>query len=1052
MRISARRPGSSESPMPRPPALLKIALAFCLLICWQCWGFADCPQCPDRIAGPIAKSPKISLLGNQRATFQPENDQGPVADSFQLENLTLMFKLTESQHADLIALLEEQQNPTSPQYHQWLTPEQYADRFGLSQNDVKQIAAWLEAQGFTIVEAARGRDWIAFSGTAAQVRAAFQTEIHNYSIHGRTYFANASEPSIPAAMADMVRGIQGLDNYPLQPRGVFRQISAEPQPNFTSNISENTFVAPADFAVIYDLQNLYNAGIDGTGQSIAIMGQTDLYNNGADVAAFRSASGLPPNQPQVILIPGASDPGVVSTDIDEASLDVEWAGAIAKNATIYYVNGGSGGVFNAFRYAVNNKTAPVISVSYGACEPAWEQNGDLQSMESLIEQASSQGQTVVAASGDSGAADCDYSTNPNSPVTIATQGLAVDFPASSPYVTAMGGSEFNEGAGDYWQAATTATGDVLTSALSYIPEMAWNDTSSRQNTSHQLLAGGGGASAVFTKPAWQTGTSVPTDNARDVPDLSFNASSLHDTDLICAEGKCVNGYRNSDQTVTVAGGTSAAAPTFAGIVVLINQQMKTPGGQGNLNPTLYSMAQSAPAAFHDITTGSNIVPCQVAATDPGCPAGGRMGYQAAAGYDLATGLGSVDAFNLVMEWKSSGAGNLPAPTLTAPANGASGVMLSPAFTWSAVTGNNGYRILIATNPADLPTNPATTACSGCVIADSSATNSYFPATPLAVGLYFWEVQALEPTASSGTAAWSAIFSFTVGSSLPAPTLTAPSNGATGVSLPPTLTWSAVAGSAGYRILIATTQSALPTNPSAGVCGGCSAGVTTSSATYAPSATALAGGTTFYWEVQALAASGGLDGTWSGISTFATAASDFSLSASPNSLTISPGSSGNSTLTLTPINNFSATPTFTCTASSSLAGVTCSVGALTNNAATVTVTASSTATTRPWFQHRPRFNGWCMALAALLCLWLFALHSAAEPQPETCHGHPGRAQARAGRPWHSFVVVGLLLASISCGGGSSGMGTPHSTAESGTVTITGISSGTSHTATISVSVS
>ena len=281
MRISARRLESSESPMPRPPALLKIALAFCLFICGQCWGFADCPQCPDRIAGPIAKSPKISLLGNQRAIFQPENDQGPVADSFQLENLTLMFKLTESQHADLIALLDEQQNPTSPQYHQWLTPEQYADRFGLSQNDVKQIAAWLEAQGFTIVESARGRDWIAFSGTAAQVRAAFQTEIHYYSIHGRTYFANASEPSIPAAMADVVRGIHGLDNYPLQQRGVFRQVAAEPQPNFTSSLSENTFVSPRDFAVIYDLQNLYNAGIDGTGQSIAIMGQTDLYNNGA---------------------------------------------------------------------------------------------------------------------------------------------------------------------------------------------------------------------------------------------------------------------------------------------------------------------------------------------------------------------------------------------------------------------------------------------------------------------------------------------------------------------------------------------------------------------------------------------------------------------------------------------------------------------------------------------------------------------------------------------------------------------------------------------------
>ena len=1002
---------------------------------------------PDRIVGPIAGSPAVWLEDNRRTIFRPENDLGPVADSLKLENISLTFKLTESQQADLAALLEAQQNRTSSQFHQWLSPEDYAEKFGLSQNDINKVVAWLEAEGFKVTQTARSRRWISFTGTAAQVRAAFQAEIHNYSIYGRTYFSNASEPAVPAIIADVVLGLHGLDNYPLHPHGVFRQIHAQPQPNFTSSLTGNTFVSPHDFAIIYDVQNLYNAGIDGTGQSIAIVGQTDLYNNGSDITTFRTASGLPPNTPHVILIPGATDPGVVSIDIDEASLDVEWAGAVARNAAIYYVNGGNSGVFDAFQYVVDNKTAPVISISYGQCEAVWKLNGDLQLMESLAQQASSQGQTIVVAAGDSGAADCDFSSNPSSPVTIATQGLAVDFPASSPYVTGMGGSEFYEGLGDYWQAATSATGDILTSALSYIPETVWNDTSSPQNPSHQILAGGGGVSIIFPKPVWQTGTGVPDDGFRDVPDLSLNASPLHDPYVVCIVGSCVNGYRNADQTLTVAGGTSMAAPTFAGIVALINQQMKTPGGQGNVNPTLYSMAQTSPAAFHDIVAGDNIVPCLVETTDPHCPPSGEVGYTAGLGYDQASGLGSLDAFNLVMEWGSSGAGNLPAPILALPANGATGEPGSPAFNWSTVAGNNGYRILIALSPATLPTNPATTTCSACTVADTSATNSYTPPSALAAGLYFWEVQAIEPTASSGIAAWSSIFSLSIGRALPAPSLSTPPSGATAVSPPPTFTWSAVAGSAAYRILIATTPSALPTNPAVGTCEGCSQAATTTGATYTPPVTALDGDTQYYWEVQALPPSGGQNGTWSSVSNFAIAVPDFSLSAAPSTFTISPGSSGTSTLTLTPINNFTATPTFTCTASSSLAGVTCSVGTLSNNTATITVTASSTAIIHPLFPRGPCRGGWWIAVAGLLCLLPLLLNQKAAVGNRCNHSNFGLRYLALG-----VILSGLLAASPSCGGGSSGGGTPPATAESGTVTVTGTSTSISHSTTISVSVS
>ena len=201
----------------------------------RCWGwfaglsrisFTQSPK-QDRIAGPIAGSPVVWLEGNRRPMFQPENDQGPVADSLKLENITLMFKPTEDQQASLAALLEQQQDRSSPLYHHWLTPEQFADNFGLSPSDVAQVVAWLQSQGFTLTQTARSRLWVSFTGTAAQVQSTFHTEIHNYSVGGKTYYANASEPAVPAALADVVLGFSALDNYRPQPRSVFREVEAQ---------------------------------------------------------------------------------------------------------------------------------------------------------------------------------------------------------------------------------------------------------------------------------------------------------------------------------------------------------------------------------------------------------------------------------------------------------------------------------------------------------------------------------------------------------------------------------------------------------------------------------------------------------------------------------------------------------------------------------------------------------------------------------------------------------------------------------------------------------
>ena len=396
------------------------------------------------------------------------------------------------------------------------------------------------------------------------------------------------------------------------------------------------------FATIYDINALYNTGIDGTGQKIAVMGQTDISLS--DIAAFRAAAGLGANVPQVLLI--GSDPGTSSSDILEASLDVEWAGAVAKNATIIYVN--STDVINSMQSAIDKNVAPVISISYGGCEQAFG-SSQANSLAAMAQQANAQGITIVASAGDSGATDCD-NTAP------ATQGLAVDLPAGLPYVTGVGGTQFNEGSGTYWRATVPNGPDIVSSALSYIPEIVWNETPLSNNGPVGILAGAGGASAFFHKPVWQTGTGVPSDGQRDVPDVSFNASPDPDGYLICAQGWCTGGFRDAGGNLQEIGGTSCGTPTFAGVVALINQQTQS-AGQGNINYILYPLAASSPAAFHDITSGNNEVACTTGST--GCLAGASpIGYVAGIGYDQATGLGSVDVNNLVTAWTSVSSNSL----------------------------------------------------------------------------------------------------------------------------------------------------------------------------------------------------------------------------------------------------------------------------------------------------------------------------------------------------------------------------------------------------------
>ena len=571
-----------------------------------------------KIAMPLSVSPKIA-----KAT-----DLGAADGAAALSSMTLRFSMTDAQKAALTQLLIDQQNPASKKYHHWLTPEQFAMQYGLSSADIATVSQWLTGQGFKITSTARSRTFIQFSGSVAQAQAAFQTSIHRMSLNGQEHIANVTAASLPSGIAGVVGSVAGLNDFKLKPRAKVHQVRANPDPKFTSSLTNTTFIAPGDFYTIYDVKPLLASSVNGAGITIAVAGQTDISLG--DVTAFRTAAGLSTNLPTVKLY--GADPGISSDDIDEAQLDVEWSGAVAPSASILYVN--SNNVIDSLVDIIDNNLAPIATISYGDCESGTGAS-EINTLNQMFMQANAQGITVLGPAGDSGATDCDYQA------TSATQGLAVDFPASSPYVTGLGGTMFNEGTGNYFSSTNDSNGG---SAISYIPEEVWNETSVSLAANDGLAAGGGGLSSFFTKPTWQTGTGVPNDFARDVPDVSLNAAANHDGYLFCSQGSCVNGFRTSatptascstGNCLDVVGGTSVATPAFAGIIALVQQ--KIGAATANANPVIYALANSTyyGTVFHDVTTGNNSSPCTAGSTD--CPSGGSIGYSATAGYDLATG-------------------------------------------------------------------------------------------------------------------------------------------------------------------------------------------------------------------------------------------------------------------------------------------------------------------------------------------------------------------------------------------------------------------------------
>jgi subtilase family serine protease len=524
----------------------------------------------------------------------------------------------------------------------------------MSDPDLSKVKNWLQQQGFSLDSVARSRNMVRFSGTVNQVEQAFSTEMHYYNVEGKRHFAPSTDLSLPAALASVVLAVRNLDDFRLKPMHI-----APAHPDYTSSQSGNVHFAPGDIKVAYNIPANYT----GTGQSIAIMGQSAIQVS--DIESFQTASGPPlaVKDPTLVLVPSTGGSTIYPGDESESDIDLEWSGAIAPGANIVFVYAGSNqnaGVFDAFFYAVDEDIAPIISLSYGACESGFTST-TIMPYENAAAQAVAQGQTIIASSGDSGSTGCSgFNLS-----TALQEALAVSYPASSANVTAAGGTETTPAEDvtgtppGYWAPAANSSTDKITSALQYIPEVAWNDDLLSVQNGGGLSASGGGASALIARPSWQSGvTGIPAGTMRLVPDIALYSSPDNPGYLYCSSdssigvfGSCSSGtFRDGNQQyLTVAGGTSFAAPIFAGMVALINQAKEYTEGQGRINNELYTLAASSAtyaSAFHDVTTGNNN--CTGGASLCGSPATG--GFAAGTGYDEVTGLGSVNLANLIAAW------------------------------------------------------------------------------------------------------------------------------------------------------------------------------------------------------------------------------------------------------------------------------------------------------------------------------------------------------------------------------------------------------------------
>jgi hypothetical protein len=816
--------------------------------------FAGAEQPTNRIVRPIDETHVITLQGNVHPMARGDFDKGVVRGEMLLEQMVLELEPSAAQQTALDALVEAQHDSGSPLYQQWMTAQEYGTRFGVSAGDLAKITGWLEGHGFRVEQIPAGNRLVIFSGTAGQVEETFHPAMHVYEVDGVVHVANALDPQIPEALAGVVGGVVSLHDFRRQGQSTARKAIAEASPEYTAGSTNYLF--PADWATIYDLNSLYAASVTGKGTSIAIVGRSNIVLS--DVALFRAAAGLAANLPTVVLV--STNPGLLSGDQDESTLDVEWSGATAPGATVKFVVGTSSattdGVDLSAQYIVNHDVATVMSTSYGSCEQDMGAT-ELAFYNGLWQQAAAEGISAFVSSGDAGAAGC-YSGSAAKAAGTGVNGLC-----SSQYSTCVGGTEFNEGSSSakYWSATNNSSTEA--SALSYIPEKVWNESASVAGGSG-LWSSGGGASVVYPQPTWQMGVSgtAPANGMRAVPDIAMSAAG-HDGYIIVENGSFYS-----------IAGTSAASPSFAGVMALLVQS-KGGKGQGSANPGLYALAGNSTGPFHATPSGNNSVP-------------GVSGFTASGGtYNLATGLGSVDGAALVNEWGS-------APTTT----GVDFAMSESASSGTAKAGGTATFTVSVTESGSGKSSVALTAKSVSGVAVSISPASIAAGTAATVTLSVGATvaagaQTVTVTGTDATGTQSVSYALTV-SAPPTMTLTAGSTAVTmtqGTSAPVSFT---VGTGGSFTGNVSLSLSGLPTGVTATWSANplsVASGSATTTLTLAASASTAVGSST-------LTVTGSGDGVTatSKVTLQVTQAPSFTLTAAPT--TASMQSIGSTTVTIT----------------------------------------------------------------------------------------------------------------------------------------------------------
>jgi subtilase family serine protease len=582
--------------------------------------------------------------------------------------LTIVLHRDPAVQAAFTQFLADQQTPGNPLYHQWITPQQVGTLFGPTASDLAAVTSWLTAQGLTVDEVQPNQVMINVHGTTSAVANAFRTSFAYFPLNGESRISAVSEPFVPSALAPVVSVVFGLTDLPLSPNSVRTGplkpdnagTDSDPKPLLTTT-SGNHYMTPGDFAIVYDSNSVLTGGNKGAGMNarVAVIGRSRVA--ATDISEFASNTNIGTGWTLNTIIPtNGTDPGPVCTvanastcstggDQGEQTLDVDRVIGNAPNATVDLIVATS--LTTALQWNVNSVKDPIMTISYGGCESQTGGTSAATTYDTYYSTAAAEGISTFVSSGDSDANGCATAFS----AVTATYIAGPNYLCSSSYVTCVGGTEFIDPVASTYWSSTNSTG--LISALSYIPEGAWNEPGPASNGTYQTAGTGGGPSLAIAKPSWQTGTGVPNDNHRDTPDMAYPAAQ-HDSYYACLDYATGNAAQNCTSSGGGAffgfAGTSAAAPAMAGVAALLNTKLGT--AQGNLNPLLYSLAATTSnGVFHDVTvTSSGVSNCSITVpsvcnnSSPGSSAlstsvpGGQQGFLVTAGYDMATGLGSID--------------------------------------------------------------------------------------------------------------------------------------------------------------------------------------------------------------------------------------------------------------------------------------------------------------------------------------------------------------------------------------------------------------------------